>query len=202
MSNKLARKTKNKIERSWMWNEIEKQGAANEVKRYFVSFGVPMVKNSLEICLWILHDKFGFGEKRLKRVHDSINAYLVSNLNGDLQVDMLPEALQKMKTSCDVRAVAMKVPQRCRINMSKMKRVNNPNEFKTRIKIVTEALTLTYAMVCTELVTREKMSGAKIREFLDECTTFINDYLDGGWVSQEDIRFQLEKETKVRVNLV
>lgn len=134
MSNKLARKTKNKIERSWMWNEIEKQGAANEVKRYFVSFGVPMVKNSLEICLWILHDKFGFGEKRLKRVHDSINAYLVSNLNGDLQVDMLPEALQKMKTSCDVRAVAMKVPQRCRINMSKMKRVNNPNEFKTRLK--------------------------------------------------------------------
>ena len=112
-----------------------------------------------------------------------------------------PLALQKMKVQIDVCAEAKKVPQRCRLKMAEMSRMNNPNEFRTRMYVITEALSVTYAMICTELVTREKMSGAKICEFMNECTAFINDYLDGGWVCQEDIRYQLEKETGVKVAL-
>lgn len=201
MSNKLVRKTKSKVERSWMWNEIEKQGRVNEWKRYFASYGMPMVVNSSEICFWILHDKFGFGRKRLERVQACMNAYMESHCDGDLDTRQLPEALRVMKTSCDVYGEAKKVPQRMRIKMAKMERVNNPMEFRIRVKVVTNALAMTYAMICTELVTREKMSGAKICEFLNECTAFINDYLDGGWVCQEDIRYQLEKETGVKVEL-
>lgn len=201
MSSKLVRKKKSNVERSWMWNEIEKQGKVNEWKRYFASYCVPMMINSQEICLWILHAKFGFGRKRLERVQACVNAYMESDCDGDLNTRQLPEALRVMKTSCDVYGEAKKVPQRMRIKMSKMERVNNQMEFRIRVKVVTDALAMTYAMICTELVTMEKMSGAKIREFLSECTAFINDYLDGGWVCQEDIRYQLEKETGVKVVL-
>ena len=82
-----------------------------------------------------------------------------------------------------------------------MSRMNNPNEFKTRMNVITEALSVTYAMICTELVTMEKMSAPKVRQFLTECTAFINDYLDGGWVCQEDIRQILAEETGVKVVL-
>lgn len=201
MSNKLVRKTKSKVERSWMWNEIEKLGKENEWKRYFASYCVPMAYHASEIGFWVLHDKFGFGQKRLNRLLDCINSYLLEAYNEELNISQLPLALQKMKVQIDVYEEARKVPQRIRIKMAKMERVNNPTEFRMRVKVVTDALAVAYAMICTELVTKEKMSGAKIRKFLEECTAFINDYLDGGWVSQEDIRFQLEKETGVKVVL-
>ena len=201
MSSKLVRKKKSKVERSWMWNEIEQLGEMNEWKRYFANYCVPMMINSQEICLWILHDKFGFGRKRLERVQACVNAYMESDCDGDLNTRQLPEALRVMKTSCDVYEEAKKVPQRMRIKIAKMERVNNPREFRIRVKVVTDALAMTYAMICTELVTMEKMSAPKVRQFLTECTAFINDYLDGGWVCQEDIRYQLEKETGVKVVL-
>lgn len=201
MSNKLVRKTKSKVECSWMWNEIEKLGKENEWKRCFASYCVPMAHHASEIGFWVLHDKFGFGQKRLNRLMNCINSYLVSEYNKELSIRQLPLDLQKMKVRIDVYEEVKKVPQRIRIKMAKMERVNNPMEFRIRVKVVTDALAIAYAMICTELVTREKMSGTKVHEFLKECTAFINDYLDGGWVSQEDIRYQLEKETGVKVAL-
>lgn len=201
MSSKLVRKKKSKVERSWMWNEIEKLGEENEWKRYFASYCVPMVYHASEIGFWVLHDKFGFGKKRLNRLMNCINSYLVSEYNKELSIRQLPLALQKMKVQVDVCAEAKKVPQRMRIKMAKMERVNNPSEFRIRVKVVTDALAIAYAMICTELVTMEKMSAPKVRQFLTECTAFINDYLDGGWVCQEDIRYQLEKETGIKVAL-
>lgn len=201
MSSKLVRKKKNKVERSWMWNEIEKLGEENEWKRYFAGYCVPMAHHASEIGFWVLHDKFGFGQKRLTRLLDCINSYLVEAYDEELNISQLPLALQKMKVQIDVYEEARKVPQRIRIKMAKMERVNNPTEFRMRVKVVTDALAVAYAMICTELVTMEKMSAPKVHQFLSECTAFINDYLDGGWVCQEDIRFQLEKETGVKVVL-
>lgn len=184
-----------------MQDEIDALVRKDARDRQLAGYGVTMANHALEIGFWVLHDKYGFGKKRLNRIMDCINAYLVAEYNEELSIRQLPLALQKMKVQVDVCAEAKKVPQRCRLKMAEMDRTNNPNEFKTRMHVITEALSVTYAMICTELVTREKMSGAKICEFMNECTAFINDYLDGGWVCQEDIRYQLEKETGVRVAL-
>lgn len=201
MSNKLVRKKKNKPKYGWMQDEIDALARKDARDRQLAGYGVTMANHALEIGFWVLHDKYGFGKKRLNRMMDCINAYLVAEYNEELSIRQLPLALQKMKVQVDVCAEAKKVPQRCRLKMAEMDRMNNPNEFKTRMHVITEALSVTYAMICTELVTREKMSGAKICEFMNECTAFINDYLDGGWVCQEDIRYQLEKETGVKVVL-
>ena len=201
MSNKLVRKKKNKPKYGWMQCEIDALARKDARNRQLAGYGVTMANHALEIGFWVLHDKFGFGTKRLNRVMDCINAYLVAEYNEELNIRQLPLALQKMKVQIDVYEEARKVPQRIRIKMAKMERVNNPTEFRMRVKVVTDALAVAYAMICTELVTMEKMSGAKVRKFLEECTAFINDYLDGGWVCQEDIRYQLEKETGIKVAL-
>lgn len=202
MSSKLVKNKKNKPKYGWIQSEIDALDKRERMEKKLAGYAVTMVNHVLEIGLWTLHDKFGFGQKRLNRVQDCVNAYLAAHYKGTLNIHELPFALQEMKVKVNVEEAAKKIPQRCRIKMAEMERVNNPNEFKLRLQVITEALGVAFSMMCTELVTREKMSSAKVHGFLEECTTLVNEYLDGGWISQEDIRQALKNETGVSVALM
>ena len=121
MSNKLVRKKKNKPKYGWMQDEIDALARKDARDRQLAGYGVTMANHALEIGFWVLHDKFGFGKKRLNRLMDCINAYLVAEYNQELNIRQLPLALQKMKVQVDVCAEAKKVPQRCRLKMAEMR---------------------------------------------------------------------------------
>ena len=200
MSSKLVRKKKNKPKYGWMQSEIDAVVRRDAYDKHVAGYAVTMMQHVLEIGLWTLHDKFGFGRKRLERVQGIFNEYLKEHYEKKLNVQEFPILVQA-KAGADVEAEAKKFSQKCRMNLAKMEYPKNPRDLKVKLITITDALSTTYAMICTELITREKMSAPKVRQFLAECTAFINDYLDGGWVCQEDIRFQLEKETGVKVTL-
>lgn len=116
MSNKLVRKKKNKPKYGWMQNEIDALARKDARDRQLAGYGVTMANHALEIGFWVLHDKYGFGKKRLNRMMDCINAYLVAEYNEELNIRQLPLALQKMKVQVDVCAEAKKVPQEFNVN--------------------------------------------------------------------------------------
>ena len=90
MSNKLVRKKKNKPKYGWMQDEIDALARKDARDRQLAGYGVTMANHALEIGFWVLHDKFGFGKKRLNRMMDCINAYLVAEYNEELNIRQLP----------------------------------------------------------------------------------------------------------------
>ena len=200
MSSKLVRKKKNRPKYSWMQDEIDAIVYRDVYDKYVAGYAVTMMQHVLKIGLWTLHDKFGFGRKRLERVQGIFNEYLKEHYEKKLNVREFPILVQA-KAGADVEAEAKKFSQKCRMNLAKMEYPKNPRDLKVKLITITDALSTTYAMICTELITREKMSGTKVRKFLEECAALINEYLNGGWVSQEDIRQILAEETGIRIAL-
>ena len=200
MSNKLVRKKKNKPKYDWMQSEIDAVVRRYAYDKHVAGYAVIMMQHVLEIGLWTLHDKFGFGRKRLERVQGIFNEYLKEHYEKKLNVREFPILVQA-KAGADVEAEAKKFSQKCRMNLAKMEYPKNPRDLKVKLITITDALSTTYAMICTELITREKMSGTKVRKFLEECAALINEYLDDGWICQEDIRQILAEETGIRIAL-
>ena len=158
MSNKLVRKKKNKPKYDWMQSEIDAAVCRDAYDKHVAGYAVTMMQHVLEIGLWTLHDKFGFGRKRLERVQGIFNEYLKEHYEKKLDVHEFPILVQA-KAGADVEAEAKKFSQKCRMNLAKMEYPKNLRDLKVKLITITDALSTTYAMICTELITREKMSG-------------------------------------------
>jgi hypothetical protein len=72
------------------------------------------------IAYQILHDKFGFGQKRIIRVEHTIDEYMASKAEGGLHTDELMFFL-KEKCGIDVKAEVNIVPFRERFALTKYK---------------------------------------------------------------------------------
>ena len=77
-------------------------------------------KNTRLIAYQILHDKFGFGQKRITRVEYTINMYAESAEKGKLSTEDLRFLLLE-KYGIDVKAEANKVPFRERFALTTQK---------------------------------------------------------------------------------
>ena len=111
MSSKLKKKTKKPIRRDTDW---EKR-VSNTDKLIEDSY-----YNIRLIAYQILHDKFGFGQKRIIRVERTIDEYMAAKAEGGLHTD---EMLFFMKEKCDidVKGEANLVPFRERFALTKHK---------------------------------------------------------------------------------
>lgn len=74
MSNKLVRKKKNKPKYDWMQSEIDAAVRRDAYDKHVAGYAVTMMQHVLEIGLWTLHDKFGFGRKRLEESEKSLTS--------------------------------------------------------------------------------------------------------------------------------
>lgn len=110
MSSVLKRKKKAFEPRGYSKKELEHIENLSKQKREADNLITESYLNIKLIAYQILHDKFGFGQKRITRVDNTIDAYLLAAEDG-LTADKL-EYLLKEKFDIDVRDEANKVPFR------------------------------------------------------------------------------------------
>ena len=88
MSSKLSRaKRKKKPNYGWMQSEIDAIGEYQSRINWMSKMSSRAYTNIKEISLWVLHDKFGFGIKRLNRVNEQVRSCVLKNDQAGIKVD-------------------------------------------------------------------------------------------------------------------
>ena len=168
MSNALRRRKKpqfytaketRKIEK----NEFERHNAASLVTKAYKDFVV--------VGYIILHDKFGFGQKRLARLECTVNKWLESALDDKEMSGRSLAGKLNQKYQIDVNAEVNRVPQRQLMVLYAQKgRVIEREAYR----LSGSAMYNYFALTLTALKTQFKLTVKQLHEFVDK---FI-DYID------------------------
>lgn len=168
MSNALRRKSKQqfftKADRKIIGsNEFERRNTENVVTRAF--------KDYVVVGYIILHDKFGFGQKRIIRLQNTVNEYLETAVNdSNMSGKALAYALDD-KYKINVNTEVNRVPQRQLMKLYAQKgRVIEREAYK----LSGAAMYNYFALTLTALKTQFKLTVKQLHEFVDK---FI-DYID------------------------
>ena len=168
MSNALRRKKKPqfytaKETRQINQNEFERHNSACLVTKAYKDFVV--------VGYIILHDKFGFGQKRITRLHNTVNQYLESAVEDKNMSGKALAALLEQKYKIDVNAEVNRVPQRQLMVLYAQKgRVIEREAYR----LSGSAMYNYFALTLTALKTQFKLTVKQLHEFVDK---FI-DYID------------------------
>lgn len=196
MSSKLTRaKRKKKPNYGWMQTEIDAIGRYQDRINRMSKFSGKAYANIKEISMWVLHDKFGFGIKRLNRVCEQVQICVMKNDQAGIKVDHMILYCKK-KMNIDIYEECRKIPRNTRYQIAEIEHPRNPRDMYDYTQAATLACALALCMVCTELQEIEKFSKNQIRKFVDECIFLINEYMATGYICQNDIKVILRDEVK------
>lgn len=196
MSSKLNRaKRKKKPNYGWMQSEIDAIGEYQNRINWMSKMSSRAYTNIKEISLWVLHDKFGFGIKRLNRVNEQVRSCVLKNDQAGIKVDHMILYCKK-KMDIDIYAECKRIPRNARYQIAEMQHPRNPRDMYDYTQAATLACALAICMVCTELQEIEKFSKNQIRKFVGECIALVNDYIATGYIIQDDVKQILKEEVK------
>ena len=168
MNNALRRKKKPqfytaKETRKISNKEFERHNAASLVTKAYKDFVV--------VGYIILHDKFGFGQKRITRLQNTVNQYLESAVEDKNMSGKALAALLEQKYKIDVNAEVNRVPQRqLMVLYARKGRVIEREAYR----LSGSAMYNYFALTLTALKTQFKLTVKQLNEFVDK---FI-DYID------------------------
>ncbi len=86
---------------------VEDQQAREILETYY---------NSRIVSYLVLHDKFGFGEKRIKKLEETVNKYFDDYDDGMYQVGFFETEMKKR--GIDVKSVVHEIPTRIRMMLT------------------------------------------------------------------------------------
>ena len=128
-------------------------------------------KNIQLIAYQILHDKFGFGNKRLMRVEETIDKYLCSASEGGLSTSQL-QFYMKEKCKIDVKEQANMVPFRERFYLTEKK--INPASQQSAGTYLVASICNYFSLLGVCLKTQFKFSTRQINEVYEWIRYYIN----------------------------
>lgn len=196
MSSKLSRaKRKKKPNYGWMQSEIDAIGEYQSRINWMSKMSSRAYTNIKEISLWVLHDKFGFGIKRLNRVNEQVRSCVLKNDQAGIKVDHMI-LYYKEKMDIDIYVECKSIPRNTRYQIAGIEHPKNTRDMMDYTQAATLSCALAICMVCTELQEIEKFSKNQIRKFVDECIFLINEYMATGYICQNDIKVILRDEVK------
>lgn len=168
MSNALRRRKKPQFYTAKETRKIEK----NEFERHNSACLVTNAyKDFVVVGYIILHDKFGFGQKRITRLQNTVNQYLESAVEDKNMSGKALAALLEQKYQIDVNAEVNRVPQRQLMVLYAQKcRVIEREAYR----LSGSAMYNYFALTLTALKTQFKLTVKQLHEFVDK---FI-DYID------------------------
>lgn len=123
------------------------------------------------IAYQILHDKFGFGQKRIARVESTIDEYLKSSANDGMSINELQFFLEE-KCSIDVKQEANKVPFRERFALTEYK--INPDSRQSAGMYLLASICNYFSLLGVCLKTQFKFSARQIKEAYEWIRYYIN----------------------------
>ncbi len=167
MSSKLKKKNKGKF-----FNRTEQANMNDYAKR--VSNTDKLIEDSYYnirlIAYQILHDKFGFGQKRIVRLENTIDKYMEQREDG-LKMDELIFFMQD-KCKIDVKAEVNIVPFRERFALTKYK-INADSQQSAGMYLLA-SLCNYFSLLGVCLKTQFKFSTRQIREVYEWIRYYIN----------------------------
>lgn len=123
------------------------------------------------IAYQILHDKFGFGQKRIVRVENTIDAYLSAQEQGEFTFVGL-EKLLKEKCKIDVKEESNIVPFRERFALTKYK--ISPESQQSAGMYLLASICNYFSLLGVCLKTQFKFSTRQIKEVYEWIRYYIN----------------------------
>ena len=123
------------------------------------------------IAYQILHDKFGFGQKRITRVDNTIDAYLKSKAEGKVSADGM-ERFLKEKCDIDVSKEANMVPFREQFYLLCEK--VEPASMRSAGIWLNASIINIFTLLGVCLKTQFKFSARQIREVYEHIRSYIN----------------------------
>ena len=181
MSNAIARKKKKMQPLGYSMNEIlgiQQYARVQSNAEYLIEQSFENIKI---IAYQILHDKFGFGNKRIIRVENTINAYLNEKADEDAHLTTA-ELGHYMKTKCSISVTeeANKVPFRERFAL--VDRKVAPNSMQKAGQYLLASICNYFSLLGNCLKTQFQFSAKQIREVFGWIRYYINSlsqkYLD------------------------
>jgi hypothetical protein len=144
------------------------------------------------ISFQILHDKFGFGYKRLMKVEKIITEYLNTTAAGGLSTEQL-QFYMREKCGIDAKAEANRVP--FRESFSLVERKIAPGFMQTAGKFLAASICNYYALLGVCLKTGFNFSKRQVAETLEWIRYYINS-LATGYETMTGIASVMEQECK------
>ena len=128
-------------------------------------------KNIRLIAYQILNNKFGFGNKRITRVDNTIEKYLKSAAEGEMSTEQLQFYL-KEKCDIDVKDEANMVPFRERFSLTNYK--INADSHQSAGMYLLASICNYFSLLGVCLKTQFKFSARQIREAYEHIRSYIN----------------------------
>lgn len=193
MSNALSKGKKKKMQPlGYSMNEIlgiQQYAKVQNNTNYLIEQSFENIKI---IAYQILHDKFGFGNKRIVRVENTINAYLNANADKDSHLTTAElEYFMKSKCSISVTDEANKVPFRERFALVDKKVA--PNSMQKAGQYLLASICNYFSLLGNCLKTQFRFSTRQIREAFDWIRYYINS-LSGKYLDMTDVASVLYHE--------
>ena len=121
------------------------------------------------IAYQILHDKFGFGQKRIIQLDDTVNVYLEKNRTDKNMSTGALVCFLKEKAGIDIGKEVNRIPYReCVLLSGEQKPLPNTG------KLVAAAIYNYLALSCVALKTVFKFSTKKLSEYVEWIRYYIN----------------------------
>lgn len=193
MSSKLSVKKSKKPNYGWMQSEIDNLQRYQDKKNKLADMTLRTYENLKEISMWVLHDKFGYGKKRLGRVETTINKYLEQYEQGMLGTDeVIYFASQKIGKNLD--DIVKGIPQNERMSIARANIPKKSGDMILMLKSINGIMTVYFALMITALNTKMKMSVPQVKRFIDEVMYIINS-IKRGFLKIGDMSETLKIET-------
>lgn len=194
MSSKLSdRKRNKKPNYGWMQSEIDNLQRYQDSKNKLADMTLRTYENLKEISMWVLHDKFGYGKKRLERVEVTISKYLERYEQGELGADEVIY-FANQKIGKNLNDIVKSIPQSERMSIARVNIPKKSGDMILILKSINGIMTVYFALMITALNTRMKMSVPQVKKFIDEVMYIINS-IKRGFLKIGDMSETLKIET-------
>ena len=105
--------------------------------------------NTRLVSYLVLHDKFGFGQKRIERLESAVDEYLDDFIDGKYESDYFDTQLRKR--GIYVREIVAKIPARVRLRLAYGRNV--PKRLGTEeLSLISESLRTFFAITLVALI--------------------------------------------------
>lgn len=170
MSNALNR-SKKKMDYGYKKNELHCIYNYSKKQKNTENMLLESHKNLALIAYQILHDKFGFGKKRIIKVEQIINGYLESYAENEISTEQL-QFFMREKCGIDVKKESNAVPYRERFFL--INRKVSPQYMKTAGIYLNASICNYFALLGVCLKTMFCFSSNKIKEVYEWIRYYIN----------------------------
>lgn len=148
-----------------------------------------------EVSAYVLLDKFDFDKDMLTRVEQTMDAYIISYVDGEMSIEELKFYCEK-EIGVSVEEISKRIPQSYKLKLAKELFSRSTRDPKEALRVINGVIQLYFALTLTALHSKEGLSSGQIGSFVDDFSEIINSLqrVKQTMLTQQDIHDVLKEE--------